>query len=73
MSNYDRDSRVHRQGRGYTVTNRGTEYQVLPNQSLGWGIYSGRNLNLVQVAGRGLAIGYRSADEAIRVLIGNPR
>lgn len=73
MSHYDRDPRVRRAGGGYVVTNRGTDYQVLPSQTLGWCIYTGPNLNLVTVAGRRLAIGYRSADDAIQVLIGKPR
>lgn len=72
MSRYDQDRRVHPAGRGYTVTAGGTRYRVLPSQTLGWGIYTGPNLDLLPAPG-GFAIGYQTADDAIGDLLGDPR
>jgi hypothetical protein len=43
---------------GYTVHRDGTDYRVLPNDAMGWGVFTGHHLNMV-------GIGWTSAEAAI--------
>lgn len=63
VSKYDRDRRVRREGKGYTVTVDGTEYRVIPTEVFGWCIFTGPNLD-------GIGSGYRTAEAAIKSLLG---
>lgn len=73
MSRYRNDPRVTRTGTGFTVTTGDTDYRILPNDTLGWGIYTGPNLDLVIFDSGVLALGFHTADKAIKALIGAPR
>jgi hypothetical protein len=72
-SRYDHDARVVRAGNEFTVTaSDGTVYYVLPSDLMGWGIFTGPNLDLVPTAGGRFAIGIDTADHAIAAIIGDP-
>jgi hypothetical protein len=72
VSKYRNDPRVRQAGRGWTVRNGSREYQVL-HTALGWGVFTGWRQTAAYVAGGRPAIGYRSADDAIAAVIGDPR
>lgn len=76
-SAYDRDPRVkvdtHHGKTAYTVTTEGGPYRILFTEAFNWTICHGPNLDFVQVAGGGFAIGISTADEAIKALIGPPK
>jgi hypothetical protein len=73
MSKYDKDPRVRKRGRGYTVTRDRTEVQVLPTKTFGWSIFAGPNLDMAQDSQGNLGYGYSDADAAINAVIGRPR
>jgi hypothetical protein len=56
---YDNDRDVGRYGTdGYTVHRDGTNYRVLPNDAMGWGVFTGDRLDMV-------GNGWASAEGAI--------
>jgi hypothetical protein len=55
---------------GRTVHHDGTDYRILHNGPLGWGIYTGPNLDMVPAEGGGFAIGFDSASDAEAALTG---
>ncbi|QSB14565.1 hypothetical protein JQS43_24340 [Natronosporangium hydrolyticum] len=71
LGRYERDRRVRKEGKGYTVTVDGREYRVLHTDAFAWGIYTGPNLDLVGDGRGGFAHGYRGAEAAIDALIGH--
>lgn len=71
LGRYERDRRVRREGKGYTVTVDGRQYRILHLDTFAWGIYTGPNLDLVGDGRGGFAYGYRSAQAAIDALIGH--
>nr|WP_221374460.1 hypothetical protein [Actinoplanes polyasparticus] len=63
------DSRVKPFGAdGHEVTTDQGVFRILPNDALGWGIYTGEHLNLVMTES-GPAIGFESAEAAIKALL----
>jgi len=69
VSRYERDRRVRRHGRGYTVTAHGTTYRVLPTKVFGWCIFTGPNLDYAHDQHGRLAHGYSTAEAAIAAII----
>ena len=53
-----------------TVQHNGTDYRVIHNETTGWGVHTGENLDLVPFAGGGYAHGFASADDAISAITG---
>ncbi len=72
MSRYRNDPRVTVSGNGYAVTVDGTTYRVLHSDVLGWGVYTGPNLDLVYTTDNEWACGLADADDAIALLLGQP-
>ncbi len=72
MSSYDDHPAVSGDGNGFTVQRDGADYRVLPNEAMGWGIYTGPNLDLV-FGDNGPAIGFGDADTAIGALLDEPQ
>jgi hypothetical protein len=68
VSRYDNDPRVTRRGSGYTVQLNGQAVHVLDADMLGWGAYTGPNLDLLFTA-TGPLLGAASADELIGALL----
>ncbi|HEY6117226.1 MAG TPA: hypothetical protein VI172_14840 [Candidatus Dormibacteraeota bacterium] len=55
-------------GNGYNVANPSGLIRVLPNDTLGWGLYQGPSMGVV-ATGQGPAIGYTTADAAVAVAL----
>lgn len=62
------DPRVTASGAGYTVTTRRGTYHVLDSGVMGWGVYTGRNLDMVFGAD-GPLIGAAAADDLVKALL----
>lgn len=76
MSTYEHDPMVRYQRGGYTVTQHGWRYRVMPYEAgRRWGIYAGapRSAASVALSLHGDGVGYRTADDAIASLIGAPQ
>ncbi len=72
-SQHAADPRVTRVAGGFAVERGdGVTYRVLPNKVLGWAIFADLDpdLDLVQVAEGGFALGYQTAQDAIGALLG---
>lgn len=72
MSRYEHDPRVRYEHGGYTVNSNGSRVRVLPYEGgHRWGVFTGPPGSTVLNALRN-APEYRSADEALRALLGDP-
>ena len=68
MSRYDNDPRVTRRGSGYAVQVANQTVYVLDADILGWGAYTGPNLDLM-FSDAGPLLGAATADELIGALL----
>ena len=68
MSRYDNDPRVTRRGSGYAVQLTNQTVYVLDADILGWGAYTGPNLDLMFTSA-GPLLGVAAADELIGALL----
>jgi hypothetical protein len=68
VSRYDHDPRVTRRDSGYTVQLSKRTVYVLDADVLGWGVYTGPNLDLV-FTDAGPLLGAATADELIGALL----
>jgi hypothetical protein len=61
---------ITRHGDGsYTVVHDGITYRIMYSQTLGWTIYTGPQLDIVQT-NNGFATNYQSAEDAVEDLTG---
>jgi hypothetical protein len=68
VSRYDHDPRVTRRGSGYTVQLSTQAVHVLETDVLGWGAFTGPNLDML-LTDAGPLVGVATADEVIGALL----
>ncbi len=67
---FEGHERVSRFGEhGWTVRVDGRDLRVLPNGAMGWGVYTGPNLEVAMVGGSP-AVGYADVEELVGALLG---
>lgn len=72
MSAYDNDPRVTADGVAYLAVTDAGRFAVLHTATFGWVVCHGPSLEFASTDG-GYAIGYKTADEALHAVVGEPQ